>query len=83
MDIDTVGSVALLGGDEEGGVVLTLGNGCRTGGPLLPFSILEELVGLEGLSALALLSLRFLYSATLSWNAGLTGEKSPVFMGLA
>lgn len=76
MDIETVGSVALLGGDEDGGVVLTLGNGCLAG--TFTFKILEEDVGLEGDSALALESLLFLYSATLSWNVGLIGEKSAV-----
>lgn len=56
-DTARVGSVELLGGDEDGELLSTVGNGCL---PLYGLWIEE---GLEGEAALALLSLRPLYSA--------------------
>lgn len=71
IEIDTEGTVALRGGDDKevdvGEVSLMLGNGwrpCTLGGK----------VGLDGVVALALLSFRLRYSATLSWNEVLIGE---------
>lgn len=60
MDMDTVGKVALLGGEDEGEALFTLGKGWR------PFKVGGGPVGLDGEITLALLLLLFRYSATLS-----------------
>lgn len=67
-DMETEGRVALRGGEDEGETLPTVGNGCR------PLYMLPGDVGLEGETALAVLSLRLRYSATRSWKDVLIGD---------
>jgi len=72
MEIERGGSVELRGGETAfNGGEPDEGNGCR----ILP--TLGDGVELDGETALALLSLRLRYSATLSWKCVLIGENCP------
>ena len=64
-EIETDGKLTLRGGEDDGGVELTIvGKGCR-------------LLGTPGGEVeLALLRLRLRYSTIRSWKEALTGEKS-------
>ena len=58
------GKFVLRGGEDDGGVELKVGKGCR------------PLRAPEGAVELALLRLRLRYSTILSWKEGLAGENS-------
>lgn len=64
IEIETDGRVVVLGGEDDGGVELTVGKGWR------------PLTTPEGEIELALLRLRLRYSTIRSWKEGLTGENS-------
>lgn len=64
IEIETDGKAVVWGGEDDGGVELTVGKGCR------PLATPEGEVGL------AWLWLRLRYSTIRSWKEGLTGGKS-------